>query len=111
MAIAGSARTEAYEKIYESRGVGVSIESFVVEVQRRFAHATSGLKGERVVGVVVAYGGEVAWSDIFASGDLFDRYWHKLLRSYAVQAFTRPPYPDIASPENGSEVLRRLKRR
>src|SRR5881628_2906795 len=31
MAIAGSARTEAYEKIYESRGVGVSIESFVVE--------------------------------------------------------------------------------
>src|SRR5713226_5532753 len=77
MAIAGSARTEAYEKIYESRGVGVSIESFVVEVQRRFAHATSGLKGERVVGVVVAYGGEVAWSDIFASGDLFDRYWHK----------------------------------
>src|SRR6266700_2288293 len=73
-AIAGSARTEAYEKIYESRGVAVSIESFVVEVQRRFAHVTTGLKGEHVVGVVVAYGGEVAWSDIFASGDLFDRY-------------------------------------
>src|SRR5712691_5875144 len=69
-AIASSARTEAYEKIYESRGVAVSIESFVDEVQRRFAHAASGLKGERVVGVVVAYGGEVAWSDIFASGDL-----------------------------------------
>src|SRR5712671_3580640 len=69
-AIAGNGRTEAYEKIYESQAVGVSIDDFVNEVQRRFANATSGLKGERVVGVVVAYGGEVAWSDIFASGDL-----------------------------------------
>ena len=57
------------------------------------ASATSGLKGERVVGVVVAYGGDVAWSDIFASGDLFDHYWHKLLRSYAVEAMTRPTLP------------------
>ncbi len=110
-AIAGSARTEAYEKIYESRGVAVSIESFVVEVQRRFAHVTSGLKGERVVGVVVAYGGEVAWSDIFASGDLFDRYWHKLLRSYAVEALTRPTYREVASRENASEFLHRLNGR
>src|SRR6266571_4262044 len=84
-AIATNGRTEAYEKIYQSSAVGVSIDDFVAEVQRRFASATSGLKGERVVGVVVAYGGEVAWSDIFASGDLFDRYWHKLLRSYAVE--------------------------
>src|SRR6266566_797359 len=110
-AIAGSARTEAYEKIYESRGVAVSIESFVVEVQRRFAHVTSGLKGEHVVGVVVAYGGEVAWSDIFASGDLFDRYWHKLLRSYAVEALTRPTYREVASRENASEFLHRLNGR
>src|SRR5437660_5319163 len=69
-AIAGNAHTEAYEKIYQSSAVGVSIDDFVVEVQRRFASATSGLKGERVVGVVVAYGGEVAWSDIFGSVDL-----------------------------------------
>src|SRR5215472_16472466 len=74
-AIAGNGRTEAYEKIYQSSAVGISIDDFVAEVQRRFASATSGLKGERVVGVVVAYGAEVAWSDIFASGDLFDHYW------------------------------------
>ena len=37
------------------------------EIQRRFDRATSDLKGERVVGVVVAFGGEVAWSDVFAS--------------------------------------------
>jgi hypothetical protein len=111
-AIAGNAgRTEAYEKIYESQAIGVSIDDFVNEVQRRFAQATSGLKNERVVGVVVAYGGEVAWSDIFASGDLFDHYWRKLLRSYAVEALTRPTYRQAASRDNANEFLRRLNGR
>src|SRR5881398_2950747 len=110
-AIAGNAHTEAYEKIYQSSAVGVSIDDFVAEVQRRFASATYGLKGERVVGVVVAYGGEVAWSDIFASGDLFDHYWRKLLRSYAVEALTRPTYRQAASRDNAAEFLRRLNGR
>jgi hypothetical protein len=110
-AIAGNGRTEAYEKIYESRAVGVSIDDFVNEVERRFASATSGLKGERVVGVVVAYGGDVAWSDIFASGDLFEHYWRKLLRSYAVEALTRPSYRMAASRDDASEFLHRLNGR
>ena len=110
-AIAGNAHTEAYEKIYQSSAVGVSIDDFVAEVQRRFASATSGLRGERVVGVVVAYGGEVAWSDIFASGDLFDHYWHKLLRSYAVEALARPTVRTVASREGASEFLSRLNGR
>src|SRR5467141_1224096 len=38
-AIAGNGRTEAYEKIYESQAVGVSIDDFVNEVQRRFSNA------------------------------------------------------------------------
>src|SRR6202158_6028342 len=110
-AINSNANTEAYEKIYQSRAVGVSIDDFVEEVQRRFARATSGLKGERVVGVVVAYGGEVAWSDIFASGDLFDHYWNKLLRSYAVEALARPTYRAVASRDNANSFLRRLNGR
>ncbi len=110
-AIAGNGRTEAYEKIYVSQAVGVSIDGFVEEVQRRFAQATSGLKNERAVGVVVAYGGEVAWSDIFASGNLFDHYWRKLLRSYAVEALTRPTVRQAASRDNASEFLRRLNGR
>ncbi len=110
-ALAGNGRTEAYEKIYQSRAVGVSIDDFVDEVQRRFSQATSGLKNERVVGVVVAYGGEVAWSDIFASGDLFNHYWRKLLRSYTVEALTRPTYHQAASRDNANEFLRRLNGR
>jgi hypothetical protein len=110
-AIDTNGRTEAYEKIYQSRAVGVSIDDFVEEVRMRFARATSGLKDERVVGVVVAYGGEIAWSDIFASGDLFDHYWNKLLRSYAVEALARPTYRAVASRGDATGFLRRLNGR
>ncbi len=110
-AIVTSGRTEAYEKIYESHAVGVSIDDFAEEVQRRFARATSGLKGETVVGVIVAYGSDVAWSDIFASGELFNHYWHKLLRSYVVEALARPTYREVASRQNAGEFLRRLNGR
>ncbi len=110
-AVASVAQTESYEKIYDSRAVGVSIDGFVEEVQKRFAKATSGLKGERVVGVVVAYGGEVAWSDIFASGELFNQYWSKLLRSYAVEALARPALREKATLEDARDFLRPLRGR
>src|SRR5260370_37423100 len=91
--------------------MGSSIGSFVEEIPKRVARATSGLKGERVVGVVVAYGGEVAWSDIFASGELFDHYWSKLLRSYAVEALARPTLREVASRDDAQDFLRRLNGR
>ena len=105
--IALDAPTQSYEKIYDSSRVGVSVDSLVGELQKRFARATSGLEGERVVGVVVAYGGEVAWSDIFASSDLFRHYWSKLLRSYAVEALARPAMREVASADDAREFLRR----
>ncbi len=106
-AISSEAPTQSYRKIYESSRVGGSVDGFVEQVQRRFARATSGLKGERVVGVIVAYGGEVAWSDIFASGELFHQYWSKLLRSYAVEALARPTLRETASVDDAREFLRR----
>jgi hypothetical protein len=110
-AMSGVAPTQSYQKIYEGSRVGASVDSFVRELQARFKRATSGLKNERVVGVVVAYGGEVAWSDIFASGHLFDRYWDKLLRSYAVEAMARPTFREVASRDSASDFLRRLNGR
>jgi len=59
----------------------------------------------------VAYGGEAAWSDIFASGQLFDRYWSKLLRSYAVEAMARPTFREAASRDLAGDFLRRLSGR
>lgn len=109
--IAHDAQTESYSKIYTSREVGASVDNFVDELERRFAKATFHLKGERVVGVVVAYGGEVAWSDIFASSDLFHQYWNKLLRSYAVEALARPTLREAASRDSAQEFLQGLNGR
>ena len=105
--ISSEAPTQSYRKIYEGTRIGVSVDTFVDQVQRRFARATAGLKGEHVVGVVVAYGGEVAWSDIFASDDLFHQYWSKLLRSYAVEALARPIVRETASLDDARGFLRR----
>ena len=111
-AIAGAidaSGTQSYQKIYEYSPIGTSVEAFTQEMQRRFARQTSDLKGEHVVGVVVAFGQEVAWSDIFASSRLFDAYWPKLLRSYVVEAMTRPRIRRTASIDDAREFLRPAK--
>jgi hypothetical protein len=48
------------------------------------------------VGVVVAVKGEIVWADIFASTNLLEKYWPKLVRSYAAEA--------IVTKAGGSEV-------
>jgi hypothetical protein len=111
VAVTAEAPTQSYDKIYKSTRVGGSVDALVDVMQRRFAKATTGLKGEHLVGVVVAYGGEVAWSDIFASGNLFDQYWPKLLRSYAVEALARPTLREAASTDDAREFLRHLSGR
>jgi ARG/rhodanese/phosphatase superfamily protein len=103
-----SAPTQAYSKIYEDGRVGASVDEMVSKLERRFEKAVEGLKGERVVGVIVAYGDEVAWSDIFASPGLFNRYWMKLLRSYAVEALARPGVREVATEMDARKFLRRL---
>jgi len=107
--IASNAPTESYRKIYKSSTVGVSVEKFAEEVDRRFRRATEGLKGEHVVGVVVAYGDEVAWSDAFVSSQLFETYWPKLLRSYAVEALTRPGQVQKVSLDDAHDFLRPMR--
>jgi hypothetical protein len=109
--VVAGAPTQSYSKIYQHSRVGVSVDGFVDAIQRRFTRATSGSKGEHIVGVVVAYGGEVAWSDIFASSDLFHHYWPKLLRSYAVEALARPTVREVAARDDADEFLRRLRGR
>lgn len=106
--IATEAPTQSYARMYKSQQVGVPADTFTEEVQRRFDRATAKLKGEEVVGVVVAYGGEVAWSDIFASPKLFERYWPKLLRSYVIEALARPRTGEQPSIDDAREFLKPL---
>lgn len=47
------------------------------------------LRGRKAVGVVVAINGQLVWSDVFPSEELFHKYWPKLLRSYVMEAEAR----------------------
>ncbi|MCL4523877.1 MAG: hypothetical protein M1453_06015 [Acidobacteria bacterium] len=109
--IVESAQSESYDKIYNKSRVGRSVDSFAAEVSRRFEKATAGLKGERVIGVVVAYGDEVAWSDAFASEALFRAYWPKLLKSYVVEALARSRLQERPSVEDARAFLEPLRGR
>ncbi|MGB7683644.1 MAG: DUF6569 family protein, partial [Candidatus Acidiferrales bacterium] len=105
--IANGAPTQSYQKIYQSPAIREPVETFAREIEGRFADATAGMKGEGVIGVVVAYGGEVAWSDAFASPGLFRQYWPKLVRSYAVEALARPALIEKASLDDARGFLER----
>jgi hypothetical protein len=107
--ISREAPSQSYRKIYQSPQIGHDVDNFADEMERRFAKSTADLKDESVIGVVVAYGGEVAWSDVFASRELFRAYWPKLLRSYIVEALARPGTVENASLEDGRTFLERLK--
>jgi ARG and Rhodanese-Phosphatase-superfamily-associated Protein domain len=37
---------------------------------------------------VVAINGRITWADVFASTELLEKYWQKLIRSYAADALT-----------------------
>lgn len=102
------ARTESYARIYKGSRIGQSVESFAAEVERRFARATEKQEG-RVVGIVVAYGGELAWADVFASAELFARYWPKLVRSYSVEALARRKSQEQVGLEEAREFLKPLR--
>ena len=105
-AVISQAPTQSYRRIYQSPMVQNSVEGFAEEMSRRFDRATSGIKGGHVVGVVVAFGDDVAWSDVFASSQLFETYWPKLLRSYVVEALTRPAVRQAATIDDARDFLR-----
>jgi len=44
------------------------------------------LRDRNAVGVVVAVNGRIIWADVFASTQLLEKYWPKLVRSYASEA-------------------------
>jgi hypothetical protein len=104
--VIAAAPSQSYRQIYQSPAVRGSVEDFADELNRRFERANSGLKGGRVVGVVVAFRDDVAWSDIFVSSQLFETYWPKLLRSYVVEALTRPAVREAATIDDARDFLR-----
>lgn len=63
------------------------------------------LRGRKAVGVVVAINGELVWSDVFPSEELFHKYWPKLLRSYVMEAAARGRGTKYVPSSNDAEAF------
>jgi hypothetical protein len=78
--------TTSYARVMVNKEVQEKVDSVAEPVQRNYESAIRQLRDKNAVGVVVAVNGEVVWADIFASTQLLQKYWPKLVRSYATEA-------------------------
>lgn len=85
--LAGGVPT-SYAKTFESEKVSQVIAEEAAPIEQSYSSLMKQLRDQHAVGVVVAVGGRLIWADLFASTALLEKYWPKLVRSYAAEAIT-----------------------
>jgi len=78
--------TSSYARVMGNKEVQQEVDKVAAPIQRSYESVIRQLRDKNAVGVVVAVNGEVVWADIFASTQLLQKYWPKLVRSYASEA-------------------------
>jgi hypothetical protein len=85
-ASAAVAGTTSYARVMQNDEVKKRVDSMAKPVEDEYQSTIQQLRNRKAVGVVVAVNGEIVWADIFASTSLLEKYWPKLVRSYASEA-------------------------
>jgi len=80
------AATSSYAKTMENRAVQERVDAVAAPIERSYDKLMGELRAQHAVGAVVAVNGEIVWADVFASASLLEKYWPKLIRSYAAEA-------------------------
>jgi hypothetical protein len=78
--------TTSYAEVMGTRSVQRKLDDVAAPIERDYSKLIRELRERNAVGVVVAVDGEIIWADIFASTELLEKYWPKLVRSYATEA-------------------------
>jgi hypothetical protein len=90
--------TTSYARVMDNKEVQKQVDAVAEPVQRDYESVIHQLRDKNAVGVVVAVNGEIVWADIFASTQLLQKYWPKLVRSYATEAvITRAKAAEVNS--------------
>src|SRR5438445_5386172 len=90
------AETSSYARVMQNSEVQKKVDSVAEPIRRDYESLIIQLRDRKAVGVVVAMNGQIIWADIFASTNLLEKYWPKLIRSYAAEA--------VATRAKGAEV-------
>jgi hypothetical protein len=80
------AATSSYAVVMENKDVKQEVDKIAKPIEQNYQSLIKQLRDRKAVGVVVAVNGRVIWSDVFASTELLEKYWPKLVRSYASEA-------------------------
>jgi len=80
----------SYARAMASPTAQSKVEAVAAPLEHSYDKVMRELRERHAVGVVVAVNGEIIWADIFASTSLLEKYWPKLVRSYAAEAVTTP---------------------
>src|SRR5579863_6807574 len=80
------AQTSSYAKVNENEEVKKQVDAVARPIEQNYQSLIRQLHERNAVGVVVAVNGRIIWADVFASTDLLEKYWPKLVRSYASEA-------------------------
>jgi hypothetical protein len=97
--------TSSYAKARENTAVQKQVESITEPMQKSYESLIKQLRNQNAVGVVVAVKGRIVWADLFASTALLDKYWPKLLQSYAAEALTTTGDHREASAKEAQQFL------
>ncbi len=90
-------RTDSYARLMENQEVKRQVDAVARPIEENYQSLIRQLRDRNAVGVVVAVNGRIIWADIFASTDLLQKYWPKLVRSYASEAVvTRAKDVDVS---------------
>ena len=83
--------SSSYAQAMGNSAVRAQVNDLAMPVQRSYEKLMRELRDRKAVGAVVALNGALIWADVFASPELLEKYWPKLVRSYAAEALSARP--------------------
>jgi hypothetical protein len=78
--------TSSYARVMENKDVKQKVDEIAAPIEHNYESLIKQLRDRKALGVVVAVNGLIIWADVFASTELLEKYWPKLVRSYASEA-------------------------
>jgi hypothetical protein len=99
------AGTTSYAYVMQNGDVQRKIATVAAPIDRDYGKVIRQLKEQNAVGVVVAVNGQLVWADVFASRELLEDYWPKLIRSYAAEAVTGGAYKGAMGQGNAQQFI------
>lgn len=103
--------TTSYARVMDNQTVQKQVDSIAAPIETSYRGLMKQLRDRNAVGVVVAVNGELIWADVFASTDLLQKYWPKLVRSYAAEAMVTPAKAHEVDEKSAQAFLENLQGR